>query len=175
MSVGVLFQATISVFSATIVWSISKVMWINWDPFIFFSCLDKQYQILCWIKLSVSDYNSGFPTGSAPPQCMRHRRCGFDPWVRKIPLEEGMATSFSSLDWRIPMDIGAWRAIVHGVIESDTTDTTEHTHTHVALTHQDQGIKFTLSLSFLRRAETWKQIKGAFSWKGKEEYKHIGF
>ena len=64
MSVGVLFQATISVFSATIVWSISKVMWINWDPFIFFSCLDKQYQILCWIKLhcSMSSSNCCFLT-----------------------------------------------------------------------------------------------------------------
>ena len=28
--------------------------------------------------------------------------CGFDPWVRKIPLEEGMATHPSILAWRIP-------------------------------------------------------------------------
>ena len=25
-------------------------------------------------------------------QCRRHKRCGFDPWVGKDPLEEGMAT-----------------------------------------------------------------------------------
>ena len=30
---------------------------------------------------------------------MRHR---FDPWVGKIPLEEGMATHSSILAWRIP-------------------------------------------------------------------------
>ena len=30
------------------------------------------------------------------------RRPGFDPWVRKIPLEEGMATHSSLLAWRIP-------------------------------------------------------------------------
>ena len=26
----------------------------------------------------------------------------FDPWVRKIPLEKGMATHSSILAWRIP-------------------------------------------------------------------------
>ena len=30
------------------------------------------------------------------------KRYGFDPWVRKIPLEEGMATHASILAWRIP-------------------------------------------------------------------------
>jgi len=30
------------------------------------------------------------------------KRCGFDPWVGKIPLEKGVATRFSILTWRIP-------------------------------------------------------------------------
>ena len=38
------------------------------------------------------------------------------------PLEKGMATHSSILAWRIPLDRGAWWAIVHGVTESDTTD-----------------------------------------------------
>ena len=33
---------------------------------------------------------------------VRDKRCGFDPWVGKIPLEEGMATHSSILAWRIP-------------------------------------------------------------------------
>ena len=35
-------------------------------------------------------------------------------------LEEGMATHSSILAWRIPIDIGAWLAIVHGVVKSWT-------------------------------------------------------
>ena len=38
-------------------------------------------------------------------------------WVRSLgwedPLEEGMATRSSILAWRIPVDRGAWWAIVH--------------------------------------------------------------
>ena len=38
------------------------------------------------------------------------------------PLEEGLATHFSILAWRIPIERGAWSATVHGVTESDTTE-----------------------------------------------------
>ena len=38
---------------------------------------------------------------------------------REDPLEEGMATH-SSIVWRIPMDRGAWRVIVHAVANSCT-------------------------------------------------------
>ena len=34
-------------------------------------------------------------------QCRSCRRRSFDPWVGKIPLEEGMATHSSTLAWRI--------------------------------------------------------------------------
>ena len=36
------------------------------------------------------------------------------------PLEEGMAIHSSILAWKIPMDRGAWQAIVHGVTKSQT-------------------------------------------------------
>ena len=57
-----------------------------------------------------------FPDGSVVKeiclQCRRHRRSGFDPWVRKI--------QYSCLG--SPRHRGAWRATVHGVTESDTTE-----------------------------------------------------
>ena len=35
-------------------------------------------------------------------------------------LEKEMATHFSILAWRIPMDRGAWQATVHGIVKSWT-------------------------------------------------------
>ena len=47
-----------------------------------------------------------------------------ETWVQSLswkdPLEEGMATHFSILAWRIPMDRRAWRATVHGATKSQT-------------------------------------------------------
>ena len=55
----------------------------------------------------------------------------WETWVWSLgwedPLEEGMATHFSILAWRIPMDRGAWRTIVYGVSKSQTRlSTPEH-------------------------------------------------
>ena len=61
----------------------------------------------------------------------------FDPWVWSLgwenPQEEGMATHFGILAWRIPMDRGAWRAIVHGVAKSWTWLSDEAQHSSICL------------------------------------------
>ena len=66
-------------------------------------------------------------------QCRRHMRCGFDPWVRKIPGSgrcpvegHGNPLQYSCLENAIYR--GAWWARVHRVAESDTIEETEHTH-----------------------------------------------
>ena len=47
-----------------------------------------------------------------------------ETWVQSLgwedPLEEDVATYSRVLAWRIPMDRGAWQAIVHGVTKSQT-------------------------------------------------------
>ena len=51
-----------------------------------------------------------------------------EPYVQSLGwedlLEKGMATYSSILAWRIPMDRGAWQAMVHGwdLKESDRTE-----------------------------------------------------
>ena len=49
-----------------------------------------------------------------------------ETWVRSLGweylLEKGMATHSSILAWRIPMDRGAWQAIVHRVTELDMNE-----------------------------------------------------
>ena len=47
-------------------------------------------------------------------------RCGFYPWIEKIPLEEGMATHPSILAWGIPTDRGAQWATFCKVTKSWT-------------------------------------------------------
>ena len=66
---------------------------------------------------------NGFPGGTSSKepscQCRRHKICGFNPWVGKIPLEEGMETHSSSLAWRIPWQ-RSLRATVHRIAKSQT-------------------------------------------------------
>ena len=52
-------------------------------------------------------------------QCRSHRRCGFDPWVGKIPWRRKWQPTALFLPGS-PMDRGAWRATAHGVTKSQT-------------------------------------------------------
>ena len=66
----------------------------------------------------------GFPggvSGKYPAcQCRRHRRCGFNPSVRKTPLEGDHCNPLWYSCLENPMDRRAWRAIVHRVAKSQT-------------------------------------------------------
>ena len=57
-------------------------------------------------------------------QIVKNLPATWETWDQSLdwedPLEEGMATHFSILAWRIPMDRGAWLAAVHGVPKSQT-------------------------------------------------------
>ena len=60
-------------------------------------------------------------------QCKRCKRCGSNPWVRKIPWIRKWQPATVFLPGN-SMDREAWQATVHGVAELDMTQTT-HTFT----------------------------------------------
>ena len=63
---------------------------------------------------------TGFPGGSNG----KESACNAGAWVQSLgwkdSLDKGMATLYSILAWRIPMDREAWCAAVHGVTKSWT-------------------------------------------------------
>ena len=66
-------------------------------------CVHKSVLYIC---VSIPPLEIGFPGGASGRdptcQCRRLKRCGFNSWIRKDPLEEGMATYSSILALGIP-------------------------------------------------------------------------
>ena len=69
-----------------------------------------------------------------------------ETWVRSLgwedPLEKDMATHSNILACRIPMDRGAWWAIVQWVVELDTTEQLNTTSTRI------NNLQISLSVPF---------------------------
>ena len=57
---------------------------------------------MTFLEISQSMERLGFPGDASSKEpdrhCRRHKRCGFDPWVRKIPWREGRATQEDPLE-----------------------------------------------------------------------------
>ena len=72
-------------------------------------------------------YTYSFPGGTSGKAliclCSRLKRCGFGPWIGKIP-GGGHDNSLRYSFLENPMDRGAWRATVHRVVELDMTEVT---------------------------------------------------
>ena len=75
----------------------------------------------CWCLISIQLPVLG---ASLVDQLVKNLPAMRETWVRflgwKDPLEEGLVTHSSILAWRIPMDRGAWWAIVLGIAKSWT-------------------------------------------------------
>ena len=63
-------------------------------------------------------YVQGLPDGSVVKNLPSVQETQVGSLGREDPLEKGMAIHSSILAWSIPMDKGAWRAIIHGVSKS---------------------------------------------------------
>ena len=76
---------------------------------------------------------SGDASGKEPPcQCRRHKRCGFSPWVGKVPWRRAWQC-ISAFLLENPMDGEAWQATVHSVTKKQTQTKQLSTHSHVIL------------------------------------------
>ena len=65
-------------------------------------------------------YLPGGVSGKEPAfQCGRHKRHGFNPWVRKIPWRKEWQPTPVFLPGE-SMDRGTWQAEVHGFTQSQT-------------------------------------------------------
>ena len=110
-------------------------------------------------------------------QCRRHRRCGFDPWVGKIPSRESMETYSTIPAWRLPwteepsglQSIGS-QAVRHNWIDW------AHTHTHSLFsrahffsrepwkTFRRRLSFFLLATIYIKPALTYRRYLGLCLW-----------
>ena len=93
-----------------------------------------QKELLAEEILRVYDF-LGFPGGASGKeptcQCSRHRRCGFDPWVGKIPWRRRIRQPIPIfLPGESPWTEEPGKLQPQGRKELDMTKVTEHTHTH---------------------------------------------
>ena len=65
-------------------------------------------------------------------QMVKNPPAMWETWIQSLgqedPQEQGMATCFSILTWKKPLNRGAWRAPVHGGHKE--SDMTEYIHMH---------------------------------------------
>ena len=97
----------------------------------------------------------GFPGGSIGKefacQCGSHKRCKFNPWVRKIPWSRKWQTTPVCLlgefhGQRSLVDYSSWGS-VGNKLETEQLSTRAHTHTHNSL-EQVFSLKFSMWLPF---------------------------
>ena len=109
-------------------------------------------------KYKKSRFTRNFPGGTvgkeSTSQWRRHKRCEFNPWVRKIPQKgNGNSLKYSFLE--NSMDRGTWWVTVHGVARSPKQLSNwawARTHTHRI------SIQFLKLLSLLFLSETQTEM-----------------
>ena len=122
--------------SSVLAWRIPGTGWASWAAV---SGVAQSRTRLKW--LSSSSSSRWFSGKEFSCQCRRCRRLGFNPWVRKIPLEEQLTTEIQYFCLENPMDRGVWQGTVHGGHKRVSQDvTTKHAHRHHA------SLAITLSL-----------------------------
>ena len=88
---------------------------------------------------------SSFPSGASGKepdcQCRRHKRCGFDPWVGKIPWKRAWQPTSVCLPGESHRQRSLEGYSPWGHKESDTTEATEHAHMQMMSKKITYGLK----------------------------------
>ena len=82
----------------------------------------------------------GFPGDSVVTKPSAVKKMQVQSLGQKDPLEKEMASHFSILARKNPMDRAAWQATVHRVPKE--LDTTEHARTHIPITQPTRAALF---------------------------------
>ena len=113
--------------------------------------------------------NTEVPRGFPGAQTLKNLPATWETWVQCVgwedPPEEGMTTHSSTVAWRIPMDRGAWWAIVHGVTRSWTwlSDQAQHS---------TQWFPMTQKSCVSKRNEVMSKIGDKAIWCKSGNYRH---
>ena len=118
----------------------------------------KQPILGCYYKYSgLPKWLSGKKKKKSTCQCRRHRRCEFNPWIRKIPWRR----KWQATPIILPGKSNGWRSLVGCSPRScQELDTTEQVSTHGYLIGGYVGIIYDsmiLLISTLNR-ELWKRL-----------------
>ena len=105
----------------------------------FFSNVSKTGICATYGPLRIPKQRRGFPGGTSGKelacQCRRHKKCRFDPWVKKIPWRK----AWHPTPLFLPGESHRQRrsAAVHGVAQSRTRSKQLSTHAHKQLRTND--------------------------------------
>ena len=90
--------------------------------------LKVQWKMCCNFNFQIQKAKGflGGTSGKEPIcQCRRHKRCGFHSWFMKIPWRRKLDPTPVSLPQKSHGESN-WRAVVHSITLSDTTEATQH-------------------------------------------------
>ena len=151
-------------YGITYMWHLIKMKQMNFFFFKWNKFTDLKIKLMV-TKGETERQVIGFPGSSvvknmpaSAGECRRHKRCRFNPWVRKIPLEQERTTHSSILAGEFHGQRSlAWQATAHRVTKSQTGlnthtctrasdklgDWDEHIHTTIHKKDGNKGVLYS--------------------------------
>ena len=118
------------------------------QPFIYFLSIEIRLHFLEFYGNEIISIYLIWLCKESTCQCRRHKRCSFNPWVRKIPWSRKCKPfQYSCLENSMGRE--AWRAIVHGAEKSWTRLSNGTHHVLGTMDFQSPGLFCNSSMLFM--------------------------